>query len=399
MTAAPTSESTQEPRPGPQPQAAPQPKAPPPLDLRAPRPQAVRIRAPVIRAVVVGAGALVAGALTWAFVIQPEMRAAAFERRAEASNPSASGDARPSDLIREQPARYDTLAAEDGLPPPRGARSAEPAPTPEASPGPIGRAAASRPLGPPPRTGPTPGEVAAASGLFFPRAGGSAPPGSGPAAPPWPQSGPAGVAAEDYAAVYSPHRLIDPLSPWELKAGTFLPATLLTAIDTGRPGPVIAVVSQDVRDTISGRYRLVPQGARLIGRQEGDSAWGERRAFVIWERLILPDGRSIRLADAPGVDAQGATGVRGRTDRRLVPLGVAAVFAGAITTLGELARGGDRDGRGWVASAGDAASIEAARVGGRLIDRELEVRPSIRVAAGAPVRVLITRDLILEPIP
>ncbi|MFN3354302.1 MAG: hypothetical protein ACK4Z5_11895, partial [Brevundimonas sp.] len=104
MTAAPTPEPT-----------TPQPKAPPPLDLRAPRPRAVRIRAPIIRAVVIGAGALVAGALTWAFVIQPEMRAAAFERRAEATEASASGDARPSDLIRERPARYDGLAAEGVL--------------------------------------------------------------------------------------------------------------------------------------------------------------------------------------------------------------------------------------------------------------------------------------------
>lgn len=391
MTAAPPPEPT--------PQATPRPKDPPPLDLRAPRPQAVRIRAPIIRSVVIGAGALVAGALTWAFVIQPEMRAAAFERRAEATDAPTSGDARPSELIRERPASYDGLAADDALPPPRGARAPDAQPTPDASPGPIGRGPAPRPLGPAARTGPSPAEVAAASGLFFPNAGGSAAPGSTPAATPSADLAPRSVAAEDYAAVYSPHRLIDPLSPWELKAGTFLPATLLTAIDTGRPGPVIAVVSQDVHDSVSGRHRLVPQGARLIGRQEGDSAWGERRAFVIWERLILPDGRSVRLADAPGVDAQGAAGVRGRADRRLVPLGVASLFAGAITTLGELARGGSRDDRGWVASAGDAASIEAAQVGGRLIDRELEVRPSIRVAAGASVRVLITRDLILEPLP
>ncbi|MGN7099631.1 TrbI/VirB10 family protein [Brevundimonas diminuta] len=375
------------------PRDAPPPKAPPPLDLRAPRPSAVRIRGPVIRLAVVGAGALVAGALTWAFVIQPEMRAAAFERRAESAGPPAAGEARPSERISDRPARYDRLADAEILPAPRGRPEAEAAIPP---PGPVGRGAAppsSRPA--PPRTGPTPSEAAAASALFFASAGRAA------AAPPPAETGaPArGAASDDYAAVYSPHRLIDPISPWELKAGTFLPATLLTAIDTGRPGPVVAVVSQDVRDTVTGRYRLAPQGARLIGRQEGDSAWGERRAFVIWERLILPDGRSIRLADAPGVDAQGAAGVRGRADRRLFPLSVAAVFAGAITTLGELARGEDRGGRGWVASAGDAASIEAAQVGGRLIDRELQVRPSIRVPAGAPIRVLITRDLILEPLP
>ena len=81
----------------------------------------------------------------------------------------------------------------------------------------------------------------------------------------------------------------------------------------------------------------------------------------------------------------------------LLQLGAAALFAGAITTLGELARGGSDEDRSLLGSAGDAASIEAAQVGGRLIDRELEVRPSIHVRAGSPVRVLLTRDLILEP--
>ncbi|MFT4954926.1 MAG: type IV secretory pathway VirB10-like protein [Brevundimonas sp.] len=370
------------------PDDAPAPKAPPPLDLRAPRPSAVRIRAPVIRLAVFGAGALVAGALTWAFVVQPELRASAFARRAAETAEPDAGAARPSQQIWDQPARYDHL--NETLPPPRGRPApAEPAPGPAAGPAP--RPAQARP-------GPSPAETAAASGLFFARAAvpqttaaSAAPPVAAAAA----DSGRA--PAGEYAAVYSPHGLIDPLSPYELQAGAMLPATLLTAIDTGRPGPVIALVSQDVFDSVTGRHRLVPQGARLIGRQDGDSAWGERRAFVVWERLILPDGRSVRLAESPGVDAQGAAGVRGQADRRLVPLGVAALFAGAITTLGEFARGGSRDDRSWSVSAGDAASIEAARVGGRMVDRELDVRPSIRVSPGAPVRVLIIRDLILEP--
>ena len=126
------------------------------------------------------------------------------------------------------------------------------------------------------------------------------------------------------------------------------------------------------------------------------SAHGDRRAFLVWDRLILPNGKSLILSEEPGVDAQGAIGVRGEVDRRLLPLGVATLFAGAITTLGELARGGSED-RSFAASAGSAASIEAAQVGGRLVDRELGVQPSIRVRAGAPVRVMITRDLILEP--
>lgn len=82
----------------------------------------------------------------------------------------------------------------------------------------------------------------------------------------------------------------------------------------------------------------------------------------------------------------------------LFPLLVGTLFAGAITTLGQIARDGDdRSSGGLLGDAGDAAAIEGAQVGGRLVDRELQVRPSIRLRPGAPVRAMITRDLILEP--
>lgn len=188
-----------------------------------------------------------------------------------------------------------------------------------------------------------------------------------------------------------------PLSPFELKAGAIVPAALLTAVDTSRAGPVIATVTQNVYDSVSGRHLLLPQGTRLVGTSEGESAYGDRRAFLTWERLILPNGKSLILTGEPGVDAQGAVGVRGQVDRRLWPLLVGTLFAGAITTLGQIARDDDGGSGGLLGDAGDAAAIEGARVGGRLVDRELEVRPSIRLRAGAPVRVMITRDLILEP--
>ena len=188
------------------------------------------------------------------------------------------------------------------------------------------------------------------------------------------------------------------MSPYELKAGAIIPAVLLTGVDTSRAGPVVATVSQNVYDTVSGRHLVLPQGSRLIGRHDGDSAYGDRRAFLTWDRLILPNGKSLVLTGEPGVDAQGAVGVRGQVDRRLFPLLVGTLFAGAITTLGQVARDGEGEGSGGLlGDAGDAAAIEGSQVGGRLVDRELEVRPSIRLRAGVPVRVMITRDLILEP--
>ncbi|WP_287103973.1 TrbI/VirB10 family protein [Brevundimonas sp.] len=371
-------------------------KAPaPPLMGRAPRPGAVRIRKPVVQAMVGGAALLLSGSLAWAFIVQPDLKAKARDAAEAERLDEARGGVRPSDRVTDQPSTYDRLEpGGDQLPPPRGAEEAADRPVDPsvAAPARVPNAA----YGPPRAVGPRPPGVAqqaAASGLFF-----DAGRASGASAPAGDAS--AGAAQDptlrDYGAIYSPHGLVAPVSPYELKAGAIVPGVLLTGVDTARPGPVVATVTQNVFDSITGRHLLVPQGARLIGRHEGESAHGDRRAFLVWDRLILPNGKSVLLTEEPGVDGAGAVGVQGRTDRRLWSLGIASLFAGAITTLGELARGGGDD-RSVIASAGDAASIEAAQVGGRLIDRELTVRPSIRVRAGAPVRVMITRDLILEP--
>ena len=368
------------------------PKEPAPgLTARAAPPHAVRLRKSVVQALVIGGAVLVSGSLAWAFVVQPELRDSARARQAEAREEQTRGVVRPTEAVTDQPASYDRL------PEPRIAdRQAEPA---EAN-GPTVRTSgpyqpAYRPAAAARDRGPSPREQAARSGLFFADAGSPTGSRAGPQA-----SGAdrAPVVSPDHDAMYNGHALVAPLSPFELKAGAIVPAALLTAVDTARAGPVIATVTQNVYDSVSGRHLLLPQGTRLIGSSEGRSAYGDRRAFLTWERLILPNGKSLILTGEPGVDAQGAVGVRGQVDRRLWPLFVGTLFAGAVTTLGQIARDDDGGGSGGLlGNAGDAAAIEGAQVGGRLVDRELDVRPSIRLRAGAPVRVMITRDLILEP--
>jgi type IV secretory pathway VirB10-like protein len=359
--------------------AAPRPKAPmPPLDTRAPRPPVIRLRRSVVTGLVMGGAGLVAGALAWAFVVQPELRASAQAARARPAE--ARGAVRPSERVTEGPATYAQL---DRLPEPRrlGASRGETATvTPRVTAAPPGSPPPSRAAG-----GLT--SEAQGSGLFFADADRAA---AAPAAGTGPARG-------DYAAIYNTHDLLAPLSPYEVKAGIALPAALLTAVDTSRAGPVVAAVTEGVFDTVTGRHLLIPQGARLLGRHEGESRYGDTRAVIVWDRLILPNGKSLVLSKEPGVDAQGAVGVKGQVDRRLFPLAVATLFSGAITTLGQAARDRDDNSGGLLGDAGDAASIEAAQVGGKLIDRELDVRPVIRLRQGARVRVLITRDLILEP--
>jgi type IV secretion system protein VirB10 len=350
----------------------------PPLDTRAPRPRVVRLRRGAVAALAMAGSGLVGGALAWAFVVQPQLQAHARPTRPD-PGAGAGGDVRPSEQVVHGPATYANL---DQLPPPRTFGSAAATPSARAGPG------AKAPAKPTP-SGPNLGSDARRSSLFFAAAQPpNGPTGQGSAAP-----APRG----DYAAVYNPHDLEAPLSPNEIKAGSILPGVLLTAVDTSRAGPVVATVAQDIFDSVTGRRLLIPQGSRLIGAHEGESRYGDRRAVILWARLILPNGKSLVLSKEPGVDAEGTVGFAGEVDRRLLPLAMATLFSGAITAVGEAARERSDHSTGLLGDAGDAASIEAAQVGGKLIDRELTVHPVIRLRQGARVNVLITRDLILEP--
>ena len=364
----------------------------PDLDGRAPRPPVVRLRSSMVKLVVGGAGLVLAGALTWAFVVQPELRDASRARASEVRDDETRRAVRPAEQVTDQPATYDRL------PPPRGEAPAGSSENPvrihdrpQATSGGYRAPMRERPAGTDAR------DLAVRSGLMF-ETGGAVRPAPVAAVSPPTQTVGADLGRAAGGEVYNRHALTSPVSPFELKAGTLIPAVLLTGVDTSRPGPVVAATTQNLYDTVAGRHLLAPQGSRLIGRHEGESAYGDRRAFIVWERLILPNGKSLVLEAEPGVDARGAVGVQGRVDRRLGALVIGTLFAGAVTTLGQMAR--DDSGRGggsFLGDAGDAAAIEGSRVGGRLIDRELEVRPVVRVQAGGRVQVMITRDLILEP--
>lgn len=192
-----------------------------------------------------------------------------------------------------------------------------------------------------------------------------------------------------------PSRLMPPRSAYELQAGAIIPAALLTELNSDLPGRVIAQVTAPVFDSITGRHLLIPQGARLIGTYESGATYGDRRLLLVWNRLILPNGWSIDLEGMGGADPSGAAGLSDRTDNHLDRLAGAVVLSAIIGVAANEAE--DDDEQGFARSVGDAAAQEAARSGGRIVDRELSVRPTLRVRPGAPVRVLVTSDIRLRP--
>lgn len=193
--------------------------------------------------------------------------------------------------------------------------------------------------------------------------------------------------------IVNPARILDPVSPYQVMAGTLIPASLVTGLNSDLPGAVIGQVTQPVYDTATGQHLLIPQGARLIGRYQSEVSFGQDRALVTWDRIIFPDGASIQIA-APGADAAGFAGLSDRTDHHWDRVFVAAGLATILGIGAELGRDDDDD---IVRAIRDGTSDTIYRAGQRVVDRNLGIQPTITVRPGAQVRVIVTRDLILRP--
>jgi len=193
----------------------------------------------------------------------------------------------------------------------------------------------------------------------------------------------------------NPHRLAAAQSPWTLQAGSILAAGLITGLNSDLPGIVTAQVTENAYDSATGRILLIPQGSRLIGSYDSAIAFGQSRALVVWQRIILPDGSSIRIDNMPASDTQGYSGLADRVDRhswQLLKGVVLSTLLGVGTELGagrsesELAR-----------AIREAAQQSGARAGDQIVGRNLDVQPTLKIRPGWPLRVVVHKDLILRP--
>jgi type IV secretion system protein TrbI len=184
-------------------------------------------------------------------------------------------------------------------------------------------------------------------------------------------------------------------SPWTLTAGTIIPASLITGLNSDLPGTVLAQVTQNVRDSATGQTILVPQGARLIGRYDSVVAYGQQRALLVWSRLVFPDGSSIQLDNMPATDASGYAGVQDAVDfhswRLLKGIGLATLLGvGTQFSLGSA----ESD---LLRAVRESTQQGAAHAADQITSRNLEVQPTITVRAGWRVRALVHKDLVLQP--
>lgn len=192
----------------------------------------------------------------------------------------------------------------------------------------------------------------------------------------------------------NPHALTAPVSPWTLHAGSIIAASLITGLNSDLPGLVTAQITENVHDSVTGRALLIPQGSRLIGSYDSVVAFGQSRALVVWQRIILPDGSSIRIDNVPATDTQGYAGLSDRIDRHTWQLlkGVAlSTLLGVGTELGAGSSESDL-----VGAIRESTQQAGARAADQLVMRSLDVQPTLKVRPGWPLRIVVHKDIVLR---
>ena len=200
---------------------------------------------------------------------------------------------------------------------------------------------------------------------------------------------------------YSQHMRTSPRSPLELKSGTILPCVLISGLNSDLPGNMIAQVSENVWDTATGRFLLIPRGSRLIGTYDNQISYGQSRVLVLWSRLIFPDGSSLVLDNLRGADQGGYSGFKGSVNRHWGPIISSALMVSLLGAGVELAAPTNNYGR----DTEDARSILAenaatavAEAMSQIIQREANRQPTIKVNPGYRFTVFIQHDILFPKI-
>jgi len=193
----------------------------------------------------------------------------------------------------------------------------------------------------------------------------------------------------------SPYRLAAPASRYVLQAGAVIPAALITGIRSDLPGQITAQVTESVYDSPTGRFLLIPQGTKLIGVYDSQIAFGQSRVLLVWNRLILPNGQSIVLERQPGADAAGYSGLEDGVDHHWLRLAGAAALSTILGVGTQLGTTGNESALIQALRRGGADSLN--QTGQQIVGRNLNIQPTLTIRPGFPVRVIVTRDLVLAP--
>jgi type IV secretory pathway VirB10-like protein len=187
-------------------------------------------------------------------------------------------------------------------------------------------------------------------------------------------------------------------TPYMLRTGAVIPALLLSAIKSELPGTVIAQVSQDVFDTATGDYLLIPQGSRLVGEYANAIQYGQATIFVAWQRIIYPDASALDIGAMPGADEQGEAGFKDQVNNHFVRIFGSALLMSAITAGITYSQDqGQNNNYNQVPRAGDILSQAVGQQLGSataaLLEKNLSIAPTLTIRPAFRFNIIVTKDL------
>lgn len=197
--------------------------------------------------------------------------------------------------------------------------------------------------------------------------------------------------------VISSNFIMDQITQYQLFAGTVVPGILQTGLNSDLPGQVVGIVSQNVFDSTTGKWLLIPQGTKIIGTYDAKTSFAQTRGLVVWQRLIFPDGRSIVLDNFVGTDQSGYSGFHDKVRSHYSRVVWTALLGGAITGGVAAATSTDSDDNSFKAEAGAAAAQNISNAVNSIVNKNLNIAPTIMIRPGYQFNIMIEEDLLLEP--
>ncbi|MFP1883479.1 TrbI/VirB10 family protein [Lonsdalea quercina] len=190
-----------------------------------------------------------------------------------------------------------------------------------------------------------------------------------------------------------------PHSPYELRAGWVIPGVMISGINSDLPGQIVGQVAQDVYDSATGKYLLIPHGTRLIGTYSSDVAYGQEGVMIAWQRLAFPDGKALDLGSMPGADMAGYSGFRDQVNNHYVRIfGNALLLSGITATI---AYSQDRDQNTNSSNQAPNMSSEMSAALGQVfgqaiaqvVQKNLNIAPTLEIRPGYRFNIMVTKDL------
>ena len=185
-----------------------------------------------------------------------------------------------------------------------------------------------------------------------------------------------------------------PSSPYELRSGFIIPGTLISGINSELPGEIVAQVSQNVYDTATGRYLLIPQGTRINGKYSSEVSFGQARIMIAWERIIFPDGKALDIGGMPGTDSAGYSGFNDKVNNHYLRIfGSAVLLSGisaGITYNQDKYSSDDKSARGALS---EALGQQLGQTAMQMINKNMNVSPTLEIRPGYRFNIVVTKDI------